>query len=62
MPDLAAEFRQRAEMCRRNAEAATYRRDRADWLDLAEVWFRLAEEADPSASAPGRRYVQQEPT
>ena len=47
MPDLAAEFLRRAEMCRQNSEAATCARDRAEWGTLAEEWHRLAEEADP---------------
>jgi hypothetical protein len=48
MSDLASEFRQRAEMCLRNAETATHERDKTDWLKLAEEWLRLADEVDPS--------------
>jgi hypothetical protein len=47
MPDLAAEFLRRAEMCRQNGDAATYARDKAEWITLAKEWQRLAEEVDP---------------
>jgi len=42
------EFRQRAEMCLQNAETATHKRDKTDWVKLGGEWLRLAEEVDPS--------------
>jgi hypothetical protein len=41
--DRATEHRERAEECRRAAEAAIRERDKAAWLTLAEHWERLAE-------------------
>jgi hypothetical protein len=51
--DRATEHRDRAEECRRAAEAAIRERDKAAWLTLAEHWERLAEPKGPSR--PPRR-------
>lgn len=42
MPN-SAQCRERAEACRRTAEAVTNVRDRAKWLKLADDWIALSE-------------------
>lgn len=42
MPN-SAQCRERAEACRRKAEAVTNVRDRAKWLKLADDWVALSE-------------------
>jgi hypothetical protein len=61
--DRATDYRNRVELCRRAAEAASRAQDKAAWLKLAEQWQTLAEqvEGDSAADAVKRSGSPQQP-
>ena len=51
LQDHAAEYRQKAEECRLEALAAQSVDDRTAWLEMAQEWMRLAEDAEAELAA-----------
>jgi hypothetical protein len=51
LQDHAAEYRQKAEECRLEALAARSVDDRTAWLEMAQEWMRLAEDAEAELAA-----------
>jgi hypothetical protein len=49
--------RERAEECRRKAEAMSGPRDRAKWLELADEWTKLSEPKFRPAKTADKRQV-----
>jgi hypothetical protein len=48
--DLAADYRERSDRCRRKAEESNDPATKAYWLKFAEQWLQLAEDADRKAA------------
>src|ERR1700730_5006509 len=44
--DVAAEYRARADKCQQRAEKSRDPVDNAYWIEFAEQWMKLAQEAD----------------